>query len=69
MTERKEHITIELQDPLGWIYVDEYVDGRWGWEARLGGFGIDAGICNTKDEALKKARDAVDKENNDRREK
>lgn len=55
----RDRVTIQLMNPRGWIYVTEYEDGRWGWEARLGGLGLDAGMARTEEEGLAKARAAV----------
>lgn len=59
-------VTIRLCQPLGWIYVDELDDGRWGWEARIGGWHLDAGIQPTKQDALNTAQTIVDEYHQER---
>jgi hypothetical protein len=54
-----EDIRVELQNPRGWIYVARRNDGGWRWEARLGFFCLDAGVCDTEEEAFEAARKAV----------
>jgi hypothetical protein len=59
-------VTMRLCKPRGWIYVDELEHDRWGWEARIGGWHLDAGIEPTKQDALNKAQAIVDDYNRER---
>lgn len=53
------NVTIELQNPRGWIYATRRGLLKWHWEARLGGFGLDAGSALTKHGAMRRAREAL----------
>ncbi len=56
----EDSVTIELQDPLGWLYVIKRPDDQWSWNAMRGFFHFDSGVEPSKDEALNRAREAFE---------
>jgi hypothetical protein len=56
---KDNHVYMGLHNPLGYFWVDFLDIRKWGWEARRGGWHVDAGVERTKRAAIKAAREAL----------